>query len=93
MTGHKKTTTRTKTALWLLIAPTGLVILTFSLFAVLNLVFNPTMWPTADTAEFASTPLLITIANITLFIMGAVGVTAWLPGLIAGIVLLATTKK
>jgi|GEM_PF-500914 len=34
-----------------------------------------------------------TIANILLFITGTVGVIAWLPGLITGIILLTTAKK
>jgi len=33
-----------------------------------------------------------TIGNVLLFIAGAVGVATWLPGMIAGIILLATRK-
>ncbi|MEO6110157.1 MAG: hypothetical protein ABIP50_04060 [Candidatus Saccharimonadales bacterium] len=87
-----KLDTRTKGALWLLIAPTGLLIITFIFFAIINWVFNPTMWPTPDTEAFAPTPIGITIANILLFVTGAVSVMTWLPGIIIGIVLLATKK-
>lgn len=87
-----KMSKRTIGALWLLIAPTVLIIFTFAAFAILNWIFNPTMWPTPDTSPFAPTPIGITISNIILFITGVVGVITWLPGLIIGIVLLATKK-
>jgi hypothetical protein len=88
-----KMSTRTKGALWLLIAPTVMIIFTFAAFAIINLIFNPTMWPTPDTELFAPTPIGITISNVILFITGAVGIVSWLPGLILGTVLLATAKK
>jgi hypothetical protein len=86
-------TRRTKGALWLLIAPTVLIIVAFLLFAVINFVFNPTTQLPADGEAFAPTPIGITIVNILLFVMGSVSVLTWLPALIIGIVLLATTKK
>jgi hypothetical protein len=88
-----KMSTRTKGALWLLIAPTVLIIATFLLFAIINWVFNPTMYPKPDTELFAPTPIGITISNVILFFTGVIGIVTWLPGLIIGIVLLATAKK
>ncbi len=83
---------RTKGALWLLIAPTALFIVTFILFAVINLIFNQTMQLPADGEALAPTPLIVTITNIILFLTGVVSVITWLPGIIIGIVLLATKK-
>lgn len=82
--------TRTKLALWLLISPTALIIAVIFAFAIMNMVFNPTMWPTPDTEMFAPTPIGITIANVVLFIAGAAAIISWLPGIITGIVLLTT---
>ena len=86
-------TGRTKAALWLLIAPTAIIIVTFTLVAILNLVFNQTMWLTADGEAFAPTPIVVTLANVGLFSLGGLGVITWFPALIIGIVLLATAKK
>lgn len=89
----RRMTGRTKASLWLLIAPTAAIIVSIFFFAIANLVFNPTMWPTADGEAFAPTPVGITVLNILLFTLGAAGVATWLPALIIGIVLLATAKK
>lgn len=83
---------RTVGALWLLIGPTVLIIFSVFGFAIVNWIFNPTMWPTADTAPFAPTPIGISLINILLFFSGLAGVLTWLPGLVIGIVLLATKK-
>ena len=90
---RKKVSGQTKLALWLILGPTVLIAVTFILFAVLNLVFNPTFWPTPDTSDFQATPLPITLLNILLFVTGVAGIIAWLPGLIIGAVLLAKRQK
>ncbi len=89
---RKNVSTRTKVALSLLLGPTVLIAVSFALFALLNLVFNPTFWPTPDTANFAATPVFITILNVILFTIGSIGIVSWLPGIIIGAVLLATKK-
>jgi len=76
-------TVRTKAALWLMIGPTALLIVTFMLFAMTNWVVS----------SFAPVSIATTIINILLFIAGSVSMLTWLPGLIVGIVLLATAKK
>lgn len=86
-------TTRTKIALWSLIAPTVVIIISIGLFMVLNLVFNPTLWPTPDTQDPAPTPIVITTLNVILAIIGAAGLIAWLPGVITGITLLVTHRR
>jgi glycerol uptake facilitator-like aquaporin len=88
-----KITGRTKASLWLLIAPTAAIVVSLVMFAILNMVANPTMWPTADGEAFAPTPIGITVINILLFIIGVTGVATFFPALVVGIVLLATAKK
>lgn len=80
-------------ALLLILGPTLLIVSAFALFALTNLVLNPTFWPTPDSELVAPTPLGITIVNVTLFIMGSTGVIAWLPGIIIGVVLLSKAAK
>lgn len=83
-----KITGRTKAALWLLIGPTALLVAAFILFAVTNWVFGAT---TTQTDElFAEPSMITTIINVVLFLAGALSVLTWLPGLIVGIILLAT---
>lgn len=84
---------RTKGALWLLIAPTALIIGTFLIYGIVNwiaVIMSPTP---ADGELFATQPIGGVIINVIFFIFGTIGIIAWLPGLIAGIVLLATAKK
>lgn len=80
---------RTKIALWLMIAPTAVLVLNFLLFAVVNYLFRGA--PSAD-GLFASQDAIQTISNVFLFVLGLAAFLAWLPGLIIGIVLLATKK-
>lgn len=85
---------RTKIALWLMIAPTALIIVVFMLFAILNFVFYTPAAAPAEGELFTESPssLFTTISNVILFVVGAISVTTFLPGLITGIVLLATRK-
>ncbi|MDB5161620.1 MAG: hypothetical protein JWM52_128 [Candidatus Saccharibacteria bacterium] len=84
---------RTKGALWLLIAPTALLILSFILYAVVNWIFSATTpTPTDSTNLYSDGSIVTTISNIILFLMGVVGVITWLPGIVVGIILLATKK-
>jgi hypothetical protein len=95
-TAPKNRSKRTVLALWLMIGPTTLIIVTFILFALLNWVFGATIpAPTSAEGELfaeSSTPLIITLGNVLLFLAGAISVITFLPGLIIGIVLLATRK-
>lgn len=90
---RKKVSGRTQLALWLILGPTVLVALVFIAFAIINLIFNPTFWMTPDTEDFAATPLIITILNVALFMLGSAGIVAWLPGIIIGAVLLSKRQK
>jgi hypothetical protein len=85
---NNKMTTRTKVALWLLIGPSALLVATFILSITSNLIFAAAA--SASGSFSADTPIARTAFNILFFLMGAAGVLTWLPGLITGIVLLAT---
>jgi len=91
---QRKMTGRTKTALWLMIGPTALMIVAFLGYALINLAFATTTAATVtESAPFGEQTVVQTIANVLLFLVGVVTFLTWLPGLIVGIVLLATPKK
>ena len=83
---------RTKAALWLMIGPTALIITVFILYAILNWLFGAAATTSTDGSLFGTTSPGVVIANIMLFIAGTITVITWLPGMIIGIVLLATKK-
>lgn len=113
----KKVSGRTKAALWLMIAPTALLVLTFVLYAGINWVLaaGVTSDPsncTPATSDYSisqglnaipndedcstvshETSIFATLVNIFLFLAGVIGVLSWLPGLVIGIVLLATKPR
>lgn len=78
-------------ALWLLIGPTALIIGSILLFAVANYV-TASLAP-ASSDLIAPTPPLNAAINIILFAVGAVSVITWLPGIVIGIILLASSNK
>jgi hypothetical protein len=82
---------RTVLALWLMIGPTALIIASILLYAIMNFMFAPAT-PAGDNL-FGEQTAGQTITNVILFIVGAISVMTWLPGLIIGIILLATKKK
>ena len=71
-------------ALWLLIGPTALIIGSILLFAIVNFLFS---------SQLNEGSVIKSIINIILFLAGAISVVTWLPGIIAGIILLTTQKK
>lgn len=86
---------RTKVALWCLIGPTGLFIVTFLLFAIVNWLLAGSGMVTAGTNSeslFNKPSMVTTISNIILFLAGLIAFLTWLPGVIIGIILLATKK-
>jgi len=91
---QRKMTGRTKTALWLMIGPTALMIMTFLGYALINLAFaTTTASSVTESAPFGEQSVVQTVANVLLFLVAAITFMTWLPGLIVGIVLLATPKK
>lgn len=93
----KKRNGRTVAALWLLIGPTALLIVSFILFAIINWVTAATVTPTPTPAEggslFGESSAGSTIANIILFLAAGISALTFLPGIIIGIILLATRPR
>jgi small-conductance mechanosensitive channel len=83
--------TRKIVALWLLIGPTALIVGSIILYAVANLIMSSIAPATGE--ELGGQSVVRTIVNILLFLVGAVSVLTWLPGIIVGIILLTTQKK
>lgn len=79
---------RKKLAIALLSVPILLVIISFMMLVVVNLIFNPTLWMTPDTDPVNATPLIITILNGIFITIGGIGVVSFLPGLAVGVYLL-----
>ena len=63
-----------------LVAPTALVVLTIILYAITQLITN-------DLSNAR------TVINVLLFLVGSLAVFTWLPGIVVGIILLATREK
>lgn len=76
-------------ALICLLGPTALIIVSVLLYAIVN--FITASVAGTDTQGFNDSPVR-TISNVILFLIGAVSTLTWLPGIIVGIVLLATRK-
>lgn len=88
--GPKKMTGRTKLALWLLIAPSALFVVAFIAGAAIGIV-SEVSTPYGSSSLDGSAPATLALGIIGT-IAGLVGFITWLPGLITGIVLLATRK-
>lgn len=85
--------TRRTIALWLLIGPTALIIVTFILYPVIGYLLTIGA-PVQPNGLSYHDPSIFSIgANILLFITTIVGITMWLPGLIIGTILLVTKKE
>ena len=83
---------RKRTLVWgliLLIAPTVLIATSYVLYAIAS---SMTPTPSPDSL-FGTPPLAARILNATGLAISAIGVIAWLPGLVIGIVLLSKRKK
>lgn len=83
---------RTIAGIILVAGPTALIALSLLLYAIANFIAASTTASNPDDLFGEPTPMSAFI-NIILFILGALGVIAWLPCLIIGIVLLASKKK
>lgn len=68
-----------------LFAPAALIIFSLIVLVVINLIFNPTFWMTADGEPVAPTPILITASNGALFITTALGLLTLFLGIVHGI--------
>ncbi len=86
-----KQSTPTSVGITLVAGPTTLIILTRTLYAVVNFIIASVT--RSPDALFGESEPVAAFINIILFILGTLGVVAWLPCLIIGIILLASKKK
>ena len=86
----QKSKKQLKWALVCLLGPTLLLILTIALYALVNFITSLTSVPPDDLFGNQNTGRVI--MNVIFFIIGAFSIITWLPGLIAGIILLVTRK-
>lgn len=77
-----------------LVGPTALVVVSLIAYFVLHYATGGS-WQYAhgDSSMFAEPPMIRTIGNILLFCVGAIAAITLLPGIIIGIVLLATRQR
>lgn len=75
---------RTQLALWLMIGPSALLLISIIGFAVANALLG--------ILGLLGSNTLTVVINVTLYLIGSLAVITLLPGLIAGIILLATKK-
>lgn len=86
-THSKKSTYNRKKIVWgvvCLVGPLALVVVSLLLYAIVNFVVG---------SSGTEQSIVTTITNILLFLVGAVSVVTMLPGLIVGIILLATSRN
>lgn len=78
-------------ALICLIGPTALIVISLIAYALVNFLTMSTVGVSDE--GFGVTSPFHTIVNVLLFLAGAVAVATWLPGIIGGIILLATRNR
>ncbi|HEU0266526.1 MAG TPA: hypothetical protein VFQ70_02790 [Candidatus Saccharimonadaceae bacterium] len=77
-----------------LIAPTVLIVIAIVAYAITNFVAGSATTPTPAEGDLFAQPSTGQAAgNVILYIAGAISVLTWLPGIVVGIVLLATRKR
>jgi hypothetical protein len=89
-----------------LVGPTALIIIALTAYAVGNFVFGTMATPdtgecvvnsvnscASDAQLFESSNRGNTIMNVILFLVGTVSIITWLPGIVVGIILIATRKS
>lgn len=80
-------------ALASLLLPVATAVGSLILFIIVNMLLNPTFWMTPDAEPVAETPVVITLINGVLLSLGAIGLVAFIPGVILGIILLARRSR
>lgn len=80
-------------ALVCLIGPTALIVISILAYAIVNFISGSTVETSPSGEElFGETSPVKVIFNVILFVLGALSVATWLPGIIVGIILLAKRK-
>lgn len=82
-----------KLAVGLLVMPGLLVVTSFIILLVVNLIFNPTFWMTPDGEPVTPTPFYINALNGLFVAIGGIGLISLLPSLVAGICIFANKKR
>ena len=90
---HTVVKSKSKRAIFLLLAPSILFAFSLLMLAIINLIFNPTFWMTGDTEPVNPTPPIITVFNVLFIITGIVGLISFLPGVVIGVLLLVQSKQ
>ena len=75
-----------------LIGPSVLLVVSLTAYAVINFMVNTNASAPAGDSLSADTNPIAVITNVMLFIVGSITVLTWLPGIIIGIILLASRK-
>lgn len=99
--------TSLKLPIFLMVGPIAMIVISLFLYAIVNFVIGsfatessiaPSISEGADIAQtedaelFGNDGIFRTMANVLLFLLGAVGVLAIVPGLVSGIILLNKRK-
>lgn len=91
-------TTNKRKLIWgiiCLVAPTALLIVTILAYAIVRFIVDSTSMTPADaeTLVAISSPAWATVLNVVLYIISAISVITWLPGIVVGIILLSSRKS
>ncbi len=78
-------------ALICFIGPTALIVISLLAYALVNFITMSTVEVSDE--GFGATSPFHTIVNVLLFLAGAISVATWLPGIVVGIILLATRTR
>ena len=80
--------TSLKLPIFLMVAPTALLIVTILAYAIVSFIFYNAISESSFNALDSQPNLFKTIINIIMFLVGAISTVSFLPGLIVGIVVL-----
>lgn len=76
-----------------LLGPTAIIILAIFVYAMVNFISGSMSNPNSSDELFGNTSPIHSVMNVVLFLVGGLSVVVWFPGIIIGIILLATRKK
>jgi len=80
-----------KLPIWLMIGPAASIVGAFLLFAIIR--FSVGSQSSGDDNLFGDGSMFNTVTNILLFLLGALGIVAFIPCFIAGIIILSKRSK
>ncbi|HEU5121865.1 MAG TPA: hypothetical protein VFT59_03385 [Candidatus Saccharimonadales bacterium] len=77
-----------KLALLFLVGPTVLILIAISIAAISNLTNSTTQSAPASGELFGDANPISAVLNVVVFLLGALGIFMWLPGIIIGVILM-----